>query len=233
LQFEIGVQSFDSDIQQLISRKQDNEKTMANLKWLREYSCTHIHADLIVGLPGDTLEGFGKSFDKLIALMPQEIQVGILKRLRGAPINRHTENYKMCYDQNPPYAILSTRDISFTDIQRLNRFARYWDLIGNSGRFVQTLPLILSDQPFARFLQFTDALFLLVDSTWKIGLKRLFELTYIVMTENMLIPATTASAVLAADYQRSGEKARPDFLPSQNIELSKRPVANKRQRQLL
>ncbi|WP_347987521.1 DUF4080 domain-containing protein [Methylomonas sp. AM2-LC] len=233
LQFEIGVQSFDPHIQQLISRKQDNEKTMANLLWLREFSSTHIHADLIVGLPGDTLEGFGKSFDKLIALRPQEIQVGILKRLRGAPINRHTESYRMCYDSNPPYAILSTRDISFTDIQRLNRFARYWDLIGNSGRFVQTLPLILSDQPFVRFLQFTDALFLLVDSTWKIGLKRLFELTYRVITENMQVPDTMALAVLAADYQRSGEKARPDFLQTPDCVLIKRPVANKRQRQLL
>ena len=43
----------------------------------------HLHADLIVGLPGETLESFAAGFDRLVALGPQEIQVGILKRLRG------------------------------------------------------------------------------------------------------------------------------------------------------
>ena len=46
----------------------------------------HIHADLIAGLPGETLESFAAGFDRLVALGPQEIQVGILKRLRGTPI---------------------------------------------------------------------------------------------------------------------------------------------------
>lgn len=34
LQFEIGIQSFDSEVQQLISRKQNNETSKANVKWL-------------------------------------------------------------------------------------------------------------------------------------------------------------------------------------------------------
>ena len=52
LQFEIGVQTFDKNIQSLISRKQDNKKTCENLVWLRENTGAHIHADLIFGLPG-------------------------------------------------------------------------------------------------------------------------------------------------------------------------------------
>ncbi|MDD2760845.1 MAG: DUF4080 domain-containing protein [Methylomonas sp.] len=142
LQFEVGIQTFDPAIQQLISRRQDNAKTTENLTWLRQHSHAHIHADLIAGLPGDTLEGFGLSFDRLIASNPQEIQVGILKRLRGAPISRHNDGYGLRYDPNPPYTILSTRDMSFLELQRINRFARYWDLIGNSGRFNFTLPVI-------------------------------------------------------------------------------------------
>ncbi|HHJ35329.1 MAG TPA: radical SAM protein, partial [Gammaproteobacteria bacterium] len=83
LQFEIGVQTFDENIQALISRKQDNEKTCSNLHWLREETHAYIHADLIFGLPSDTLKNFARSFDKLVALNPHEIQLGILKRLRG------------------------------------------------------------------------------------------------------------------------------------------------------
>jgi radical SAM superfamily enzyme YgiQ (UPF0313 family) len=234
LQFEVGVQTFDPDIQQLISRKQDNHKTAANLSWLRQHSNAHIHADLIAGLPGDTLAGFGVSFDKLFALNPQEIQVGILKRLRGAPINRHNDNYRLRYDPHPPYAILSTRDISFTDLQRVTRFARFWDLIGNSGRFATTLPLIVADQPFDRFLQFSDALYALTDSTWQIALKRLFELTFSIVTETLAVPPADAMAALAEDYRRSGEKSPPMFLQQAATAIpTKRGVANKRQKQYL
>ena len=233
LQFEIGVQSFDPAVQQLISRKQDNAKTAQNLAWLRQQSHTHIHADLIVGLPGDSLAGFGRSFDQLIALNPQEIQVGILKRLRGAPINRHSEAYQMRYDPNPPYAVLSTRDMDFNTLQRLNRFARYWDMIGNSGRFSATLPLLLAEQPFARFLQFSDALYALSASTWQIALKRLFELTYQVLTISLQLPAESVIEVLQQDFARSGEKSRPAFLQNQVDAAGKAATGNRRQRRFV
>ena len=233
LQFEIGIQSFDTKVQQRISRKQDNQKSAENLLWLRQYSQAHIHADLIAGLPGDTLEGFGRSFDQLFALGPQEIQVGILKRLRGAPINRHNHIYQLRYDPNPPYIILSTQDMSFPTLQRLNRFARFWDLIGNSGRFPNSLPLILADQPFARFLQTSDAIYALTDSTWQIALKRLFELLLTVMTESLAIPSSAAIEALEADYIRTGEKSKPAFMIDTSVNHKSAGKANKRQRQIL
>ena len=233
LQFEIGIQSFDTEVQQRISRKQDNQKSAENLRWLRQHSQAHIHADLIVGLPGDTLEGFGRSFDQLYALRPQEIQVGILKRLRGAPINRHNDAYQLRYDPNPPYTILSTRDMDFATLQRLNRFARFWDLIGNSGRFPNSLPLILAKQPFARFLQTSDAIYTLTDSTWQIALKRLFELLLTVMTDSLAIPSSAAIEALEADYIRTGEKSKPAFLIDTAINQKSAGKANKRQQQIL
>ena len=233
LQFEVGIQTFDPEIQQLISRKQDNAKTKDNLRWLRQYSQAHIHADLIVGLPGDTLSGFAESFNQLVELNPQEIQVGILKRLRGAPINRHSDVYQMRYDPNPPYSVLSTRDMDFATLQRLNRFARYWDLIGNSGRFSCSLALIFADQPFERFLQLSDALYVLAGSTWKIALKRLFELVFVAMTDTLHISAADAETVLAEDFQRSGEKGKLAFLQKQEAESEKVRIANKRQKQVL
>jgi radical SAM superfamily enzyme YgiQ (UPF0313 family) len=231
LQFEIGVQSFDPLVQQFISRQQDNAETIANLGWLRTHTHTHIHADLIVGLPGDTLEGFGNSFDKLAALHPQEIQVGILKRLRGAPVNRHTDNFAMRYDPAPPYAILCNRDIDFADMQRLNRFARFWDLIGNSGRFTATLPLILADQPFRRFLQMSDVLYELTGSTWKIGLKRLFELVFQVLTATLGESEAASRELLYEDYRRSGEKGSLLLGAMDNKTAVKRSQAGKRQLQ--
>ncbi|WP_455200425.1 B12-binding domain-containing radical SAM protein, partial [Kaarinaea lacus] len=95
LQFEIGIQTFNSEVQQLISRKQDNDKAISNLTWLRNETHAHLHTDLIVGLPGEDLESIAKGFNQLIALNPHEIQVGILKRLRGTPVIRHTDPFNM------------------------------------------------------------------------------------------------------------------------------------------
>ncbi|MEE8287908.1 MAG: DUF4080 domain-containing protein, partial [Nitrosomonadaceae bacterium] len=233
LQFEIGVQTFDPEIHKLISRKQDNQKTRENIHWLRQNTGAHVHADLIFGLPGDSLENFAESFDQLLALNPQEIQVGILKRLRGAPINRHTDKYQLRYNPMAPYNILSTKDIDFATMQRMNRFARFWDLIGNSGRFRHTLPLILGNVPFNRFLQLSDRLYRLAGSTWKISLKRIFELLYTVLTENLMARPDITRRTLNLDYQHSGQKGWLNLDSSKTDVIGRTGVANKRQQKHL
>ena len=233
LQFEIGVQTFDPGIQKLISRKQNNQKTCENLLWLRENTGAHIHADLIFGLPEDSLENFAKSFDQLVALKPQEIQLGILKRLRGAPINRHTDWYQLRYNPQAPYNILSTRDIDFATMQRINRFARFWDMIGNSGRFRQTLPVMLGDEPFKRFLQFSDELYIQAGGTSKISLNRTFELLYSVITSHMKVKSDIASRSLNLDFQHSGLKGQLRLgYPKLGL-IGRTGVANKRQKKHL
>jgi len=142
LQFEVGVQTFNEEVSQRISRRQNYEKLEDNFLFLRRETGVHIHADLILGLPGETLESFAAGFDRLIALGPQEIQVGILKRLRGTPIVRHDAEWQVIYNPHPPCEILQNKLIDFATMQRLRRFARYWDLVGNSGNFVETAPLI-------------------------------------------------------------------------------------------
>lgn len=160
LQFEVGIQSFNPEVSKLISRRQDLEKLSRNLAFLREESGVHVHADLIVGLPGEDLKSFAEGFDRLVALGPQEIQVGMLKRLRGTPIIRHDQEWEMIYSPLPPYEILSNKLIDFPTMQRLRRFSRYWDLYANSGNFSSVLHELWSEaSPFYRFLEFSDWLF--------------------------------------------------------------------------
>ena len=173
LQFEIGIQSFNPEVQALVSRKQDNEKAAENIRWLCAHSNAHLHVDLIAGLPGEDIASFGRGFDRLYALKPHEIQFGILKRLRGTPIIRHTQEYGLVFDPHPPYTILATDRIDFAAMQRLVRFARYWDLVANSGRFAHTLPLILGDTPFLNFMALSDWLYASTDATHRIALDRL------------------------------------------------------------
>ena len=102
LQFEVGIQTFNPTVGQLISRKQDYTRLADNLNFLRGQTGVHVHADLMVGLPGETLDSFAAGFDQLIALRPQEIQVGILKRLRGTPIVRHDAEWQMIFTRIRP-----------------------------------------------------------------------------------------------------------------------------------
>lgn len=212
LQFEVGIQSFNPAIQGLISRKQDDVKTEANLRWLRTNSNAHIHADLIIGLPGEDMASFGAGFDRLVGIGPHEIQVGILKRLRGTPIIRHTDAYGMRYNPHPPYNILATNCIDFSTMQRLARFARYWDLVANSGRFTRALPLLLGESPFARFLQFADWLWATTGKTHEIALDRLFDLVFEGLTQTLQVRDDAAREALSADYAASGARGAPAFL---------------------
>ena len=236
LQFEVGVQTFNEEVSHLISRRQNYDKLADNFRFLRNQTGVHIHADLIVGLPGETLESFAAGFDRLIALGPQEIQVGILKRLRGTPIVRHDAEWQMVYNPHPPYEILQNKLIDFAMMQRLRRFARYWDLVGNSGNFVETTPLIWNNvaqasrlprnpeqgkeagetpalhSPFHGFLRFSDWLHARTGRTDSIALVRLMELLFEYLTGELRLDPKQVAETLWRDYQRGGRHDKPNFL---------------------
>ncbi|HAD59885.1 MAG TPA: B12-binding domain-containing radical SAM protein, partial [Planctomycetaceae bacterium] len=144
---------------------------------------------------------------------PHEIQVGMLKRLRGTPITRHDENWEMNYSRNAPYEILSNRLLDFETVHRMRRFARYWDVFANSGNFVRTIPLLWeSGSPFDRFDGFCEWLYQVEQRTHTIPLKmqvtRLFEY----LTAELSLAEDRVAAVLLEDYQRGGRRDIPDVL---------------------
>ena len=241
LQFEVGVQTFNEQVGAAIQRRQNYERLEDNFHFLRRQTGVHIHADLIVGLPGETLESFAAGFDRLIALGPQEIQVGILKRLRGTPIVRHDAGWRMIYNPHPPYEILQNKLIDFATMQRLRRFARYWDMVGNSGNFVESAPLIwnlggkrfvasqtfwesqgtdkavpsktLAPPPaFAAFLRLSDWLHARTRRTDSIALVRLMELLFEYLTGELKLDAKPVAEAMWRDYQRGGRHDKPGFL---------------------
>ena len=210
LQFEVGIQSLNPEVQGLISRRQNNQKTVENIRWLRNETSVHIHADLIAGLPGESLESFGTGFDQLYALGPQEIQVGVLKRLRGTPIIRHDEAWEMVYSPEAPYEILSNKLIDFPTMCRVKRFARYWDLLANSGRLTQSLPMLLSTgSAFGRFLHLSDWLWKTTRQAHGIALARTFELVFAYARENFDGSLEEFALALWRDYHRDGRTDKP------------------------
>ena len=235
LQFEVGIQTFNEQTGALIQRRQHYGRLEDNIRFLRGETGVHVHADLIVGLPGEAMESFAAGFDRLVALRPQEIQVGVLKRLRGTPISRHDQEWQMVYHANPPYEILQNKLIPFAAMQRLRRFAKYWDLVGNSGNFVESSPLLWMDElseprpgneiddhtrspsvrcgsPFAGFMAFSDWLFDQVGRTDSIALVRLMQLLFEFLTQQRGWSPVWPARLLWRDYRRGGRHDKPGFL---------------------
>ena len=243
LQFEVGVQSFNEAVQQRISRRQDNARSEANLRWLVEQTSVHVHADLIFGLPGETLASFALGFDRLYALRPHEIQVGQLKRLRGAPIARHTAAYAMIYDDDPPYAVRETGAIDAETMSRLTRFARYWERIANSGRFASTLALLLDSgvaSPFDAFLALADWLWNdcaeLRGKTSGVSPEALVDALFDYLCTRRGLAAARVREALLADYLASGARASPralaGMLPRRDAPSARRSLAPRQDRHL-
>ena len=132
----------------------------------------------------------------------------MLKRLRGTPIVRHDAEWQMVYSPHPPYEVLQTKLIDFAAMQRMRRFARYWDLFANSGNFVESLPLLWRDRsPFERFLEFSDWLFAKLGKNHAIALQNLAAGLF-----EFLEQGEEAARAIWADYQRCGRSDRPAFL---------------------
>lgn len=142
LQFEIGIQTWNPEVAKNVSRRQNYEKIAENFAFLKNETGVHTHADLIIGLPGETIESFAKGFEQLASLGPDEVQVGLLKRLKGAPLVRHEKTFSMIYDSAPPFQILENKDLNREQIQKLEIFADFWDVLANSGKYPRVMSLI-------------------------------------------------------------------------------------------
>jgi len=213
LQLEIGIQTLNPEIANNISRKLALDKIKENIRFLENETDAHIHLDLIIGLPGESLESFGKNLDELVSLSSCEIQLGILKKLSGTFINRHDIKHGMVYSDIPPYDILKNNQLSFKDIQIMKRFARFWDLTYNSGNFKKSVKLIWQEKSvYESFYNFSIWIYQQTDSTWKISLQRLGELLFNYLVEVKKLDASVVSDAMLDDMMKLKGRAIPPYL---------------------
>jgi len=199
LQLEVGIQTLNESVAKNINRKMDFEKIKENIAFLERETNAHLHVDLIVGLPGENLESFGNGLNTLTTLTSSEIQIGILKKLSGTTMSRHDKAYGMIYSDKPPYDILSNSLVSFSEIQRMKRFARFWDITYNSGKFVKSLKLIWGKDAFSGFLAFADWVYATAQMTHQISFKRMCELVYCYLTQELGCDEFEAAKIIAED----------------------------------
>jgi radical SAM superfamily enzyme YgiQ (UPF0313 family) len=214
VQLEVGVQTFNPEIAKRISRPMKIERVCTHLSALHAKTDVHMHVDLIVGLPGETVASFGAGFDRLQAIGPHEIQVGILKRLKGSPIRQHSQTFSMVYSPIAPFEVMKTSAISFEELNEMKRFARFWDLVVNSGQLPGAAPLIWRDQPsvFAAFREFSVWVYRVAGRSSHISLIRLSTLLCDFLMERRGLEEEVVGPLLVADLGRSQGRRIPKRL---------------------
>lgn len=158
-QFEIGVQSTNSKTLSAIKRKMDFDKVSHNVKQLISYGNTHIHLDLIAGLPYEDIQSFEKSFNDVYALRPDMLQLGFLKLLKGSGIRDDCSEYGMEHHDFPPYEVIKTDWLTFAELLLLKDIEHVLEQYYNSGRFSYSLDFLLKTagtDPFELFRLLSD-----------------------------------------------------------------------------
>lgn len=212
LQLEVGIQTLNPEVARNIHRNLKLEKIEANIAFLSG-THAHMHLDLIVGLPGESLESFGTNLDRLCAWSDAEIQIGILKKLSGTTLARHDEAFGMRYADRPPYDLLQNDQIPFAEVQRMKRFARFWDLFYNSGNFKRSIRMLWPQgDVYTRFSAFCDWLYGETQTTWQISLDRLAELLLRYLTEIRDCDDLVVATAMAADLMKIKGRKLPACL---------------------
>ena len=153
IQLEIGVQSTNPDTIRKIRRTMNFKRLSEVTKQIKTMGNTHQHLDLIAGLPMEDYESFGKSFDDVYALGPDQLQLGFLKVLKGSYMQEHAREYGLIYKDRPPYEVLGTNWLSYGEIARLKQIEEMVEVCYNSGQFSHTLDWLglEFDSPFSMY----------------------------------------------------------------------------------
>ena len=155
--FEIGIQSTNEETNRLVKRRQNWEKLCRTVNLIKEGGRIDQHLDLIAGLPGENYESFGKTFNDVFALRPEELQLGFLKLLRGTGLRRDADQYGYEYMDQAPYEMLSNDVLPFSDVIRIKQaediLEKYW----NDHRADQSIEMCLQlafESPWEFFQSF-------------------------------------------------------------------------------
>lgn len=153
VQLEIGVQSTNEATIGEIHRTMNLEKLKSAVRTIQSRNNIHEHLDLIAGLPYEDYDTFAKSFDEIYELKPNQLQLGFLKVLKGSYLYEHRQEYGILYRDTPPYEVLQTNWLNFSELLCIRQVEEMLEVYYNSGQYEVTMKLLETqfDSPFRMF----------------------------------------------------------------------------------
>lgn len=221
VQLEIGVQTTNPATISEIHRSMDLAKVWKVTEELKQNRNINLHLDLIAGLPFEDYARFQQSFDELFSLRPHQLQLGFLKVLKGSYMFDHVAEYGLVYHERPPYEVMQTRWLSFTEIIALKRVEQMVETYYNSGQFSTMLGLYFcrekekhgAEKSYDFFRGLAEYLSAKGELALSHGRIRKYELLLSYLEELGEPKELYEEAALCDLYLRENLKSRPDFAP--------------------
>ena len=215
IQLEIGVQSTNEATILEIHRTMKLERLKDIVRRVRSFGNIHQHLDLIAGLPFEDYKTFGRSFDEIYELQPNQLQMGFLKVLKGSYMFEHAGEYGILYHDKPPYEVMATNWLSYADVLRMKRIEEMLEVYYNSGQFEIAMQVL--KQKYASAFQMFEELGEYYESKHLFGMShsriRRCEILMDFVKENFEEDADFAECIrqaLVFDlYYRENSKSRP------------------------
>ncbi len=178
IQLEIGVQSTNPETLKRVERSDKTDSIISAIERLHKMGNVHIHADLIAGLPGETMASFAVAFDALYGKCDM-LQLGFLKLLRGSKLRLTAEDFGCVYSEQPPYEVLSTDTLTFAELCRLHDIDDVCDRYCTEA-FKRSVALIVSrgESPFDTFANIAHCFRRDEYRTYDVSQPRAYELLY-------------------------------------------------------
>ncbi len=210
LHIETGIQSLSPEVLQRINRPANPEAALEGIHWLTHQAHATVHADLIAGLPGETLHSFIAGFEKLYRTGPAEIQLGCLKHLPGTKLHQEPG---MRFHKNPPYQVIASDAMSPADLDQVHRFASHWERVINRNHFPHTTKLLLQSPNIWHTFNAFSLTLERQHGRYGIGLVEIAHELYAFLNANHIAATETIRAALEQDYLAEGRRMNlPAFL---------------------
>ncbi|MDE7326668.1 MAG: B12-binding domain-containing radical SAM protein [Lachnospiraceae bacterium] len=227
IQLEIGVQSTNPRTLAAIFRRTDLKKVAEYVGRVQKPRNIHQHLDLIAGLPYEDYTSFGKSFDDVYHMKPDQLQLGFLKILKGSAMAAMVEEHGILFGSKPPYEVLCTKYLPYSDVLRLKDIEDMVEVYYNSGQFVCSLPYLSTQfkSPFSMFEEL--ALFYREEGLFDVKHSRLsrYEILYRFAQGKTafgdFLPCF-AECLLFDYYSREKPKAQPSFARAKDCDKRQR-----------
>lgn len=243
-QFEIGVQSTNKLTIKSVNRVDNFDKIKEKVTKIKSFGNIHQHLDLIVGLPYEDITSLKKSFNDVMSLRPDNLQLGFLKVLKGSPIKSMTDEYSIKYRDYSPYEVISTKFITYKEIIMVKSMEEMLEDYYNSMTYNYSLDYVFNEFDgdffdfFKRFAEFKkensynknlsrDTRFLLLYEFIKTILdveklkifREFLRLDFLLMGRNRNIPEFLSNNIIDTITKKAKIM---DFMNREDIEVSNR-----------
>ena len=214
IQLEIGVQSTNTDTIREIRRTMRLEEVREHVARIKEKGNIHQHLDLIAGLPYEDIKSFRKSFDDVYSMRPDQLQLGFLKVLKGSYMQEMQQEYELRYKDEPPYEVLSTKWLPYSDVIELKGIEEMVEIYYNSGQFTHVVEALVKN--YASAYQMYQDLWQYYEEHDYMGIQHRrsarYEIVLDFVKEKYPEQADVMRELLTYDYYlRENAKSRPEF----------------------